>query len=355
MSTKEQGLLLINETDLIEGFLNGIKSPKVTYLWSDFASNLIDGQQANGDFVERSLDRFLQSNTDVSNFNFENCIDWYWVYSNGYEEYSHTTCGASCDDNLEDACLDDGNNGGGGGDGLEDEDEEEIDIKELTNCHQELIKDLIGSSKQEFMRIFEKFNGNQPVPGNYNVKFQYGTCPPGATACTSRNLQDGWATITISQSVNQQATDLSFARTILHETLHAYLLFEEQYPSDCDLNCLLNDYIAKYGKNDLNDPHHNLFVETKFLNDIEIELKNYAISQNYIISTLGSDYFKDMAWGGLAETDVFKNSKTISEQNRINDRINAEINGESIVRPALDSEGNYTNVVTTPKALKVCD
>lgn len=37
------------------------------------------------------------------------------MYSNGYEEYSHTTCGSSCDDNLEDACLDDGNNGVGGG------------------------------------------------------------------------------------------------------------------------------------------------------------------------------------------------------------------------------------------------
>lgn len=30
MSTKEENLLLINEDVLIEGFLNGIKSPKVT-------------------------------------------------------------------------------------------------------------------------------------------------------------------------------------------------------------------------------------------------------------------------------------------------------------------------------------
>jgi hypothetical protein len=347
MSTKEQDLLLMNETELIEDFLNGIKSPKITYLWSDFASKLIDGQQANGEFVERSLDRFLQSNADVSNFNFENCIDWYWVYSNGYEEYSHTTCGSSCDDNLEDACLDDGNNDVGGGDGLEteDEDEEEIDIKELTNCHKELILSLIGSSKQEFMRIFEKFNGNQPVPGNYNVKFQYGTCPPGATACTSRNLQDGWATITISQSVNQNATDLSFARTILHETLHAYLLFEQQYPSDCDLNCLLTNYIAKYGGNDLNPSHHNLFVETKFLNDIAVELRNYAIGANYNVATLGDQFFKDMAWGGLHQTNLF-NSKPISDQNRINARVRSEVTGEP---------QTYGSVSVSPKGIQTCD
>lgn len=345
MSTKEENLLLINEDILIEGFLNGIKSPKVTYLWSDFASRLVDGLQANGLSVERSLDRFLQSNTDISNFNFENCIDWYWVYSNGYEEYSHTTCGSSCEGNTQDACLDDGQNGGVGGNGLETEEEEEIDMEVLSDCHKDIIKKLIGSSQQEFKRIFEKFNGNQPVPGNYNVKFQYGTCPLGATACTSKNIQDGWATITISQSVNQNATDLSFARTMLHETLHAYLIFEQNYPSDCDLNCLLNNYISKYGGNNLNPAHHNLYVETKFLNDIATELRNYAAGAGYNVNTLGDQFFKDMAWGGLHETNLFK-AKPISEQNRINARVKAELTGGS---------HTYGSSSASPIGITACD
>lgn len=126
--------------------------------------------------------------------------------------------------------------------------------------------------------------------------------------------------------MNQNATNFSFARTILHETLHAYLLFEQNYPSDCDLNCLLIRYIAEHGPNP-NDINHNLYVETKFLNDISIELKNYATGLDYNVNALGDQYFKEMAWGGLHETNLFK-SKPLSEQNRINARIKAEVTGE---------------------------
>ncbi|MDX5479837.1 MAG: hypothetical protein LPJ98_15430 [Cyclobacteriaceae bacterium] len=108
-----------NEEVLIEGFLSGVKSSQLTYLWSDFGSKPLDGMQANGRTVERSVDRLLNSKKGTEGFSFENCIDWYWVYSIGgvvvYEEYSHTTCGSSsCDTNSQDACLDDGTYGGGG-------------------------------------------------------------------------------------------------------------------------------------------------------------------------------------------------------------------------------------------------
>jgi hypothetical protein len=118
MAGKDGDFLLENEGVLIEGFLSGLKSSQLTYLWSDFGSNPVDGIQANGQLVERSLDRLLNSRRGLENFSTENCTDWYWVYSIGgvviYEEYSHTTCGSgSCDANSQDACLDDGTNGGG--------------------------------------------------------------------------------------------------------------------------------------------------------------------------------------------------------------------------------------------------
>lgn len=119
MAGKDGDFLLENEGVLIEGFLSGVKSSQLTYLWSDFGSRPLDAVQANGQTVERSLDRLLNSRRGLENFSTENCIDWYWVYSIGgvvvYEEYSHTTCGSgSCDTNSQDACLDDGTNGGGG-------------------------------------------------------------------------------------------------------------------------------------------------------------------------------------------------------------------------------------------------
>ncbi|WP_157370238.1 hypothetical protein [Aquiflexum balticum] len=218
--------------------------------------------------------------------------------------------------------------------------EEQIDLSSLSNCHREIIERLIGSTQQEFKRIFQKFNGNQPVPANYNIKFNYGDCGGGATACTDSRLENGFAIIRINQKGNENATDLSFAKTILHETLHAYLLFEEKFPSNCDLNCLLNKYITKYGP-DPNDVHHNLFVETKFLNDIAVELRNFANVSGYNENALGDQFFKDMAWGGLQETDIFK-TLPISVQTRIKNRLGAEYYNK-----------NYSG--TLPKGIKACD
>jgi hypothetical protein len=206
----------------------------------------------------------------------------------------------------------------------------QIDMRGLLDCHKEILQGLIGGTQHELRRIFEKFNANQPVPISYNVKFQYGECAgfPDATSCNGSRLSNGFAQITINKDVNTSATDLSLARTIMHEMLHAYLLFEENYPSNCDINCLIGKYIYTYGGSNLNPAHHALFVETKFLNDIAAELKNYATHVGYNVNALGTQFFKDMAWGGLHETNVFK-SLPIADQLRINNRIRAELENKN--------------------------
>lgn len=226
------------------------------------------------------------------------------------------------------------------GDKLE---EDKIDMEELSDCHKKIIEGLIGSTQQEFKRIFEKFNGNQPAPANYNVKFQYGVCAnPNANACTSSTLVNNWSTITFNPNNLGNATDLSFARTVLHETLHAYLLFEAAYPSNCDLNCLLNSYLNRYNtQTHNNQTHHNLFVETKFLNDIATELRNYAAGVGYNVNTLGNQFFKDMAWGGLHDTDLFKTLNQ-SDRNRISNLLLAE-----------NTSSTQNNV--SPKGIKACE
>jgi hypothetical protein len=220
----------------------------------------------------------------------------------------------------------------------------QIDFRGISDCHEKIIKDLIGSTQSEFKRIFQKFNGNQPVPANYNVRFRYGDCG-GATACTDPRLENGFAIIRINQKVNEKATDLSFARTMLHETLHAYLLFEEKFPSNCDLDCLLKRYISKYGGGNYNPSHHNLFVETKFLNDIAVELRNFANASGYNVNALGDQFFKDMAWGGLHETSLFE-AKPQTEKNRIFARIQDELTGKN---------QKYGNSNSSPLGLPSCD
>ncbi|SMP27054.1 hypothetical protein [Algoriphagus winogradskyi] len=205
----------------------------------------------------------------------------------------------------------------------------QIDMKDISECHQDLIRDLIGGTNTEIKKILNMFNDEATTSVPYNLKFQYGNCGT-ATACTSPQITNNYAIVSYNQSVISNATDLSMARSTMHEVLHAYLVYELEYPNDCDLNCLLNDYIAIYGGEDLNPVHHNLFVETKFLNDIAVELKNYASSVGYNVGVIGDQYFKDMAWGGLHDTDVFKNTLTLSEQQRINNRYNAELNNTNV-------------------------
>jgi lysozyme family protein len=118
LAGKELEFLLHNEVLLVEGFLAGVKSKDLTYLWSDFVARPLDGTQADGRVVALQREGGGKSRLDAEALRTEFCIDWYWVYSfNGvvvYEVYSHTTCGsASCDTNAHDACLDDGTGGGG--------------------------------------------------------------------------------------------------------------------------------------------------------------------------------------------------------------------------------------------------
>ena len=127
LAGKDSKFLLQNEALLVEGFLAGVKSKDLTYLWSDFVARPLDGTQADGRVVALQREGGGKSRLDAGALRTEFCIDWYWVYSRDgvvvFEVYSHTTCGStSCDSarsaNAQDACLDDGIGAGGGGDSV---------------------------------------------------------------------------------------------------------------------------------------------------------------------------------------------------------------------------------------------
>lgn len=215
--------------------------------------------------------------------------------------------------------------------GLRVDCEEEIDLTKLSNCHKLLINQLIGSSRDDFRIIFNKFSGSLPPPINFDVNFFYGDCPNLAAGCTSPVLINNEARITLNKSIIQNSTDLSIGRTVLHEMLHAYFLFIEDFPlANQDLNTLLNLYISKYnipGNINYNPIHHNLFVENMFLNNIAVELKHFAESLGYPSSILNDNqFFLDMAWAGLTDTDVYKNLSEV-DKTRISKTYYSEING----------------------------
>jgi hypothetical protein len=276
LAGKELEFLLYNEVLLVEGFLAGVKSKDLTYLWSDFVSRPLDGTQADGRVVALQREGGAKSRLNAEALRTEFCIDWYWVYSsNGvvvYEVYSHTTCSsASCDSNAHDACLDDGIGGGG--------DEGQITYKiennvkspcisgqvnkavdsQFKNQITSLINSAFGES-EKFDIILEDNNLNDnSLDGITGVSFT-------ETVMTF--------TITLNSEVLTSSSQEYILATVFHELLHAYMghLGIDKSSISIDHENMANNYLNMLSK---------------------------ALMEHYSISGTNANY---LAWGGLHES-----------------------------------------------------
>jgi hypothetical protein len=87
-------------------------------------------------------------------------------------------------------------------------------------------------------------------------------------------------------------------------------------------------------KHDLNAAHHDE-IARNFVKSIGEALEVYGISQGY---NLSKEFYQDMAWGGLHETDLFKKLPK-SDQKRILDTLAAELTGMDIDGEAKQQKG----------------
>ena len=60
-----------------------------------------------------------------------------------------------------------------------------------------------------------------------------------------------------------------------------------------------------------------------FTKDVALALEEYATSKGY---TFNKQFYEDMAWGGLEDTNAFKNLP-FSDRKRISNTIKIELNG----------------------------
>ena len=122
----------------------------------------------------------------------------------------------------------------------------------------------------------------------------------------------------IKSSYINSATRLSIARTIIHEAIHAYILsfldsgvssFTTIFPE------LWNDLVSrKYG--DPNTPsgwnlYHHQEMARNYVNTISDALANWDGNQH------NSQYYTDLAWGGLIETQIFNETSDLTDSDRI--------------------------------------
>lgn len=161
----------------------------------------------------------------------------------------------------------------------------------------------------------------------------------GRTLLSSYNNQMGTITSIFDTADFSEATDLTWARTLLHEAVHAYLY---QYFRVNNQNFIDNypKMVEDYGRlNNWNDVHHEEIARS-LVTSIGLSLEEYGKSQGY---NLSSQFYKDLAWGGLQETSEFKNRLSSVEKDRINDVIQIELLGKDKDSNTRTQKGSRIN------------
>lgn len=145
---------------------------------------------------------------------------------------------------------------------------------------------------------------NESTKFNYVIKV--GTLN-GVTAST--NYTSKIITTEVSRSYLQNATRLSIARTMIHESTHAFLVYKLK--SNAEFSVLLNSFAKQNGYTSLNRVHHEFMIQ--YVNAIAHSLFKWDLNHGSG-KDLGWDYYYSMAFGGLLydkngklkEVDAFK-------------------------------------------------
>ena len=220
-----------------------------------------------------------------------------------------------------------GSGGGVGGAGTQPTIDEQILNSNLDPCSKAILLEIINGKSIE--SIINQFAGT-----NSNFIWTLETKDQSTFMNTRNSAETSWLNGTANQYLTQiglnyanSATRLSIARTIVHEAIHAYILsyldsgsttFNQNFPD------LWNEMVAKkYGDLNTNgalNMYHHQEIARNYVNVISNALSVWDNNQH------SSQYYNDLAWGGLFDTQIFKETTDLTNADRL--RISSENNAE---------------------------
>lgn len=192
----------------------------------------------------------------------------------------------------------------------------------------------LGEQRTGFWgKIIYDMSGELP---NFKWRLKQGAITGERTATTNGN--DFGIYTTFNTVYLPYSTNMSVARTMLHEAAHAYLIKKlpdtmKEYPQ------LYEEY--NQSKN-VNASQHQEMARS-FVNDIAICLKVYG--QGLGIQAYDT-YYMDIAWGGLQGT-IYFNALPAADRERIQAIYEAELTGQTITLP--------NGVKVAPLGTRICD
>ena len=225
-------------------------------------------------------------------------------------------------------------------------------------CIDSIINKIRDVDSGTIAKLIMNLSGN--LPGfNWEIREQdtaYGDNSTANAITAYENIPFMHSVSYLIKSNIRNATNISMARTIIHESVHAFLYAYFYNASDISsatrdsilglsYDKILKEFVKhKYNVND-QSYIHNLIVEG-FHNDIKDILKQLCPIFNINLNQYDlEEYCSDMAWGGLFQTDLFK-SLSLTEKIRITNRLNAELHDTTI----------YDNGITVePLGEKACN
>jgi len=170
-----------------------------------------------------------------------------------------------------------------------------------------------------------------------------GTLPENSNAKTSTrfDITTGTVTTTFDTHKFRAASNLSVARTILHEAIHAYVVAIDANNGPEELEALLGPNWAE-----ISEERGHKYISESFRTQIATSLTIFAKMNGQSIALFTSNFFDDIAWGGLTtdnngnEYDFFKNTITdASKRERIKNTILIEQTGKNSNGYSKDQQG----------------
>ncbi|MFM6954438.1 MAG: hypothetical protein ACKOWL_05580 [Sphingobacteriaceae bacterium] len=225
-----------------------------------------------------------------------------------------------------------------------------IDDTQLKPCMKSILNGIKTLSNGSVAGIIQKFAGETP---GFNWTLKDGVLPQNWNGSTNPIYNAGTVTTTFDSQKFTHASDLAIARTILHESVHAYLVAyfkNEPIIAQNTYSEMVEEWESKKHPN-LNSIQHNEIIRN-FMLDIGVSLKEYGGLKGYNLTT---EFCNDLAWGGLAQnnngtlTELFKKLvPNVFDQDRILNELKVEQTGQDLGGNTQDQKGskNSCNVQT---------
>lgn len=244
--------------------------------------------------------------TETETIVTETCAFWYntetldvtIIYCDyKYDYMTYTVCGGSS-----------GDTGGGGTTTISIEDRYQINDSNLKPCMSKVM-DSIKTLTNDIQGIITKFNGN--VSG-YNWELKDGTTTGVSTAQTSTvyDTATGTVSTTFDTTKYSKASDLSWARTIFHESIHAYIVAIHHNTSTSSEK---EELLGPNWRNRFINKGHD-FIANNYIDPITNALVEFGAKQGY---THDRTFYEDLAWGGLSDTPAFNNYEHKDRANNV--------------------------------------